>query len=75
MTFRKVDDPNNFFMKVCSFSGTQTIDKVSAASTVKNCHPRTSLISSRDPFLDPIISLILFQHIEMLIRVTNFEFN
>ena len=30
-------------------------------------------VGSHDPFLDPIILLALFQHIEMLISVTNFS--
>ena len=32
-----------FFQEICFSSGKQTIHKVSAAFTVKNCHPRTSL--------------------------------
>ena len=33
-----------FFLKICSSGGKQIIHKVSAASIVKNCHPRTSLM-------------------------------
>ena len=36
--------PKYFFLKICSPGGKQTIHKVSVASIVKNCHPRTSLI-------------------------------
>ena len=35
--------PKYFFQEICSSGGKQTIHKVSAAFTVKNCHPRTSL--------------------------------
>ena len=42
--FLKGQLPKYFFLKICSSGGKQTIHKVSAASTVRNCHPRTSLI-------------------------------
>ena len=35
--------PKYFFQEMCSSGGKQTIDKVSAAFIVKNCHPQTSL--------------------------------
>ena len=35
--------PKYFFQAMCSSGGKQTIHKVSAAFTVKSCHPRTSL--------------------------------
>ena len=35
--------PKYFFLKICSSAGKQTTRKVSAASVVKKCHPRTSL--------------------------------
>ena len=35
--------PKYIFLKICSSGGKQTIHKVSAASIVNNCHPRTAL--------------------------------
>ena len=56
VTFCKVDYPYSFFLKIYSSGGTKTIHKVSAASIVKNCRPRTSLtapvILIKNHFLD-----------------------
>ena len=41
--FLKSRLPKFVFLKISSSGGKQTIHKVSAASIVKNCHPRTSL--------------------------------
>ena len=69
--------PKYFFLKICSSGGKKTIHKVSAASIVRNYHPRTSLrlLKQRNIQVTPNVPVTLHEYSKQVYRYINIKYS